>query len=383
MTAIATLAQAYPPDHIYVAGIHPDAARWLGLDDTAREACSGGVLPLAGDVPVICHAGVATPAILDLLAAAGHSRPGAILAYRTPDDLLALIRRVVGEGRRLVFAHPLPPDLIPPAAEWMPRAVVTRLNNKAHLSELVSPAYVPRRAVHPGHRLAREVRPPVVLKVATESSTGGGADVRLCPTDAALAGAIAELNDCEHVVAEEWLPMRRSVCANVLVLENGELADIGVAEQRCDAAGRYLGNWLDETTFPTALAIARQVAAAGAARGYRGVVGVDIAMLPDGRLQVFDLNFRLNGCTAALVAYRRLAAPVAQLRSFVGTSDLGTMVRTTARCVADQLLLPLSAFDPTLAPHTHGAPRLRALVLGTSRRDVIRRIKHCRTLGLA
>ena len=39
----------------------------------------------------------------------------------------------------------------------------------------------------------------------------------------------------------------------------------------------------------------------GAAMGYRGIAGVDLAFTPEGRIYALDLNFRLNGCTAAIL----------------------------------------------------------------------------------
>ena len=38
---------------------------------------------------------------------------------------------------------------------------------------------------------------------------------------------------------------------------------------------------------------------AAAARGYRGIAGIDVAFLEDGPPRVLDLNFRVNGSTAA------------------------------------------------------------------------------------
>ena len=45
------------------------------------------------------------------------------------------------------------------------------------------------------------------------------------------------------------IPRSRSVCANALVHAGGRVEDVGVAEQRCDDDGRYVGNWLDDDEF--------------------------------------------------------------------------------------------------------------------------------------
>jgi hypothetical protein len=72
----------------------------------------------------------------------------------------------------------------------------------------------------------------------------------------------------EELVPADWLPRRRTI----------PVADLPPAS--------------------TLLADVSAIVARGALLGYRGIVGIDVALLEEGSWLVLDLNFRVNGSTA-------------------------------------------------------------------------------------
>jgi hypothetical protein len=111
-----------------------------------------------------------------------------------------------------------------------------------------------------------------------------------------------------------------------------------------------------------------------------------MALCANGRLGVFDLNFRVNGSTIAVLLaediHRLREMPVMRLRSFVGSTDFSATIAGAREGLGRGLLLPLATYHPAEGGRPADAPRLLGLVLGTSRADVGRHEEELERCGL-
>lgn len=388
-----TLEQVHGPGHLFSPRPHPGTGYWLAHDDElTMDRMTGGQLSILGGMPILCSAAASTSDIIGLLAEAGLPTPGPdlLIRYASTAEYGRRLVQAARSGLRIVNTHWHPPGALPPESYANGQALVAFLNNKANLARLVPPAFRPRRSLCAPARVGAPppVPLPVVVKAATEEPTGGGNDVMICRRARDLPKAARYFARCRRVVLERVITMRRSYCVNFAVLADGRVLCLGAAEQICSGRGLYLGNWLDQTLPlpPEAVSACLTVARRASALGYRGLLGMDVAVCPDGSILVFDLNFRVNGCTAAILlddAARRLHGHrTAKLTVWRGADRYAALAAAARRAMAKGLILPISAFDPSAigAPEAH--PHVRGLVLGDSRRDVRRREVELAGMGL-
>lgn len=387
-----TLSDLYP-DNVAFSGFAPESAsRWVSTDLQARLALSGGPLTVRGSMPMLCSAGsVAGAAVLaDLVSDVLAVSTDGVLSFASEAEYSAGLRRLAGSNTTVVTQHRHPASLLPPDRSWIPPDVQGTLNDKGNLEKLVPSHGCPRRQVgDPRDRIwTRELQEasfPLMLKAATTASTGGGAlDVIPCLTVSDLSRGLAALADSERVVAEEWIDTRaRHLCVNAAVLPNGEAVLVGSAEVISSNEGVYLGNWLGDADAQTSTQdLVLDIARAGAALGYRGLLGIDVAELPDGSTLAYDLNFRLCGSTTPLLVAPAVMGParakVARMRPWLLDMPLAESARALERA-RDLGLTPLGLFDPS-AHGLQGPIRVSTLVMGESRSHVDERICELDTL---
>lgn len=385
-----TLAEIHGPGHAYSPRPHPAAQRWLSPTLAAREAVAGAQLSIAGAMPVLCSSAVASSAGLDLLREAGVPVPEHRILYRDDSTYDAGLRALAAAGYRIVNRLWHPQGVLPHDAYANPQSLLGALNNKACLARLVPLSLVPARRIVALADLCDVTRDdalPVVVKAVTDEPTGAGFDVRICRAAADIASAAVVFSSCAEVVVERFLPMERSVCLNYAAMPDGAVRYLGSAEQICDASGRYRGNWLDaENPPPEAIEGAAAVARIGAGLGYCGFLGVDLAIMADGSLKIFDLNFRDNSSTPALLLQdsirRRFGDCVMRLRGFRGMGDYPALLKAARAGWRSGLLLPLASCDPQAIGATEEPPTLRGLVIGADRSDVERGETELAALGL-
>ena len=264
-----TFSAIYGDDKIFVGRSSPNATRWLPKGDITLDMFTTGLLTVLGDMPVLCAATVSTPAGLDLLREAGFHLPSAICRYVDVNDYMMIIRKMCAEGRVIVTQHVHPVDEIQPERSWIDPAVLSFINNKANLCLFVPDHHTPVRSIMPAARLLREnnVRWPVVVKAATDESTGGGADVRICRCEDDMQEAAAYFEDCRYLVVEEYLDIQDNYCLSYFVSREGNVHYLGFAEQVSDEHGLYRGNWIDDRSQCPADIVEMGKQIAGAAFG--------------------------------------------------------------------------------------------------------------------
>jgi hypothetical protein len=160
-------------------------------------------------------------------------------------------------------------------------------------------------------------------------------------------------------------------------MPDGRVRYLGFADQDVTDGGKYRGNWMQlGASLPTVVVeVAQDVVRRAAALGYRGIAGIDMVLSSDGRVYVLDLNFRVNGSTAAVLlspALHEERGPcLMHLRGFKGAGSANEMALIARGAVARGQMIPMSLFDAEAAGHRGGVSILRALVLGPDRDAIL------------
>ncbi len=386
-----TFEDIYGPGRVYCPRASLSLPGWLPQAPGARDASTGSMLSVQGGMPGVASSGAAMEEGLEILAESGVPVRARIHRVWDPADTLPTLRRLSAEGLRLAFQFVHPPEEVPPEAYWIPPDLLRFLNHKASLDRLVPAEFLPERKVLPLECLrdsaALLANGPVALKAASSLASGGGNDVRICRTPADAEAARGALAEAESIVVERLFEIRRDLCVQFAILPSGEAAFLGAAEQITDAAGRYKGNWFEpgRAVEPEAIEAGRRITEKAAAMGYRGIAGFDMAFCADGRLRVYDLNFRVNGSTAGLLLQHALAKArefaIFRSRAFRDPRGFGSLLACARAAVRRGLLVPLGFYDPRILCEAC-APRVLAIVGGGTREEIAEREKEIAGLGL-
>jgi hypothetical protein len=138
---------------------------------------------------------------------------------------------------------------------------------------------------------------------------------------------------------------------------------------------------------PLAIEIGTRVVAAGFALGYYGCVGIDMAVLEDDRIVVFDLNFRVNGSTAALLlaesVQRTSGRTVLRFRALRGSGTYRDLLSSVYTAMHKGVFLPLSSYDPEAGGYSRTRPRMTGLILGKTREEAEEHERELSAMGLS
>jgi len=376
---VLTMSDIYGRGHFFFPRALNGFSDWLPNDPHQLDSFTGGQLAVAGDMPVVCSAGFDSAAGTELLALSGIETAPNRIEYRAGEELDALARAVASHGGTAILSHALPAGTIESERCWIEPTLLAALNNKARLGDFVPAASMPaRRVVERAQYFSTKRRQlPTVLKAASDQSSGGGCAVAICRNDEDLERAERLFESCDRIVEEELLDIVRNPCLNFAVMPDGEVRYLGFADQDVTPEGKYRGNWLerDSPISEADVEAAAEPVRRSAALGYCGFAGVDIAVTPDGRTYVLDLNFRANGCTTPLLlepALReRSGAAVMHFRKLESSAGAGELARRLRPYVANGRVVPLNLFDASAAGYPGKPASVQALVLGSSRADVL------------
>lgn len=374
----ATLSEIFGNAAVFTGRSSPNASRWLPRDEMALDFLSGSLLSMVGDMPAVCAASASTPEGLGLLRDAGFLIPVHLYRFRNAADYLELMKRLCAEGKSVVMQHVHAQDDLPHSSCLVKPQALSYVNNKAHLARFVQSENLPARQLVPIVELenvGKTMRFPLVVKAITDESTGGGSDVRICRGETHLRAASAYFYDCPSVVVEDYLDIQRNLCLNYFIDKEGGIVYLGFAEQVSDDEGRYQGNWIEDSSCADGIVTAgREVAGRAFEFGYYGFMGMDVAVLADEQFNIFDLNFRGNGSTPALLYAESIRAcfnkSVMRFRRFAGTSDYRQMLKAVYQAMDEKLFLPLASCDPSEGVYGNKPPLINGLVLGNTRHEV-------------
>jgi hypothetical protein len=134
------------------------------------------------------------------------------------------------------------------------------------------------------------------------------------------------------------------------------------------------------------VAVGHTIVHQAASLGYRGIAGLDMAVLDGGDIKVFDLNFRLNGSTppVLLADSIRQAYGRTVMRFYRGAwrGDLDSLLSALYLALERGDFLPLKVFDPRVIGYDSEQPRVSGLILGDSESDVAKIEAELVTKGL-
>ncbi len=379
-TMPVTLDRVWPRNTVIAQRPPDDSLDWIPRTLRAYDRSSAAPLPLAGSLPVICHEAAATPAALQLLRDCGLRLPAEIIPYRDCEHMHGLVADQARRGRRIGIAYTSRRLFAPVESYVNDPHIHAALNDKANLGRLLPPEAVPRRRVVETADLRQLLRDrarlPLVLKASSRLGSAAGCDVAICRSPDDLAPAYRRLARAERVVVEEFYDFAENWCLHFAIGDEGAVY-CGAAEQVCDEAGVYQGNWCDQSASPgnEAIEFARHAARTGWSLGYRGFLGVDMGRTARGRWLAFDLNFRLNGSTGQVLLRDSVAAEWGATSSRI---CCGVRFRGSFAAMVDRLwtfhsrrqLVPLLAFDLERADPAEPDPVCNFLAVGSNRKAV-------------
>ena len=376
-----TLDAIYGDGTILVPRPSPTQSEFLGarLSQARADASTGGPLAIAGTMPVSCSSQVVTEGCRALLGAAGLPVGDRRHLYGSLAEYQAFIQ-APPDGHKLAFLYRHTADESPAVHCWIDPALLSFLNDKSKLHDLVPGEFTPRRSVQAVESMSR-LRPsrtaPIVLKGAGPWSSGSGEAVIIARNGRDLARAETRLAGCEAVVVEEFLPLQRTWCLN-FATDGSTSHYFGAAEEVLSGV-HYHGNWLEPGLDAPAPArdVGLEIVRRASEMGYRGWAGIDMGVTDTGRLVVLDLNFRLCGSTAAVLwlpsvlkaRSPRTIGRVDTIKSGVTFAEASLSIRKARDAWA---ALPLACFEPSGRQGGKARPRFRVLHLGDSRDEVER-----------
>lgn len=385
-----TLMEVYGQGLLFNSRASFTSFGWLPVDQAVLDSLTGSPLTIAGDMPVLCSRSVVNEKSLLLLRKAGFEIATNIEIFNNKKDYLS---KLTHNSSRVILQHVHPKNELAVKKYWILPELLSFLNNKANLKRLVPNGYVPHRKSVPLSSLFidkffTEIKPPVVIKAASDQSSGGGVGVRICRSEEDIYSAAHYFASCDSVVVEDFIPIKQNLCVQFVAICDRRIIYIGSAEQVIDDQGRYMGNWLDPHCEPpeTAISVGKTIMEQAVSLGYRGFAGFDMALLFDGRILVFDLNFRLNGSTVALLFYesivKALATPVLRHRSWQIHGSFGELLAVVQMAMDKGYLIPLSIYNPEESSYPNSNPTLKGLLLGTTREQVSERERQLAERGL-
>jgi len=367
----------YPADAAFMARSDLQNTRLLGYKPLNVEAVTSLLIGILGTLPSVRHRAGATDEILSFLAEAGLLINEEMHVFETGTEAEAVADTLVAQGKRLFWPYPLRQGRFDGAAHLVAPELWQRLNSKERLSDLVPSAALPTRRAVTNAELAPDViNYPSYLKAAGDEATGWGYAVRYVASDTELMSARAHFNalDINRVIVEEAVDVTVCWCANLSIVD-GTVSFLGAAEQTFSAPAKQSGSIIDPAVeFPReGISLAIEIATAAGRLGFRGICGLDIGKARDGRMVVFDPNFRVNASTTQILLH---SAAVARSGLEISSSFSGQSVRPMPEIisqikgpVSDGWFVPTRLLDQAYLPAADGIGLCTGFVMGRSREE--------------
>lgn len=369
----------FPPDAAFMARTDLAGVRFLGSGPLHLDSVTAHLSGLLGERPAVRHRAGTGPEILAVYRRAGLPVREETWAYATLEEAEALADRLIERGARLVWPYPLRAGRFEDAAHVVPPALYGRINAKENLASLVPAQNLPRRRVHSHAELAAlEPRGPLYLKAAGEAATGMGYAVRYCPDratfDAARSWFAERGADSPAVIVEEAVDVECCWCVGIVVGET-ETRCFGGAEQLFSAPACQSGSLIDPERAlpPEGRSLAIQAGEAARGLGFRGLAGLDIGRARDGRMLVFDPNFRLNSSSSQLLFHPSASARAGLALSLSFDAEIrgpfADLARRLEAPIGEAWFVPLRLFNGEEHPHAEGRHRVTGMVLARDRAE--------------
>lgn len=372
----------YPGRAAFMARTDEQQLRLIGAPSFTLDTVTTVAMGLVNGLASVRHRSGVTDAILALLERAGLAIDEDMRVFESAEEAEQHADDLVADGYKLAWPYPLREGRFAEHAHLVAPDTWRWLNAKENLAELVPAEHFARRRVRTLDELAAlPFDTAVFIKAGGPAVTGAGYAVRHCPDEAAWRAAIdwfRSIQVLDHLIVEEALEVERCWCVNLSVAPDRVIL-LGAAEQVFTAPGCQSGSMIDpENLFPGAgQELATAIGAKAAGRGFVGIAGLDIGRTTDGRLIVFDPNFRLNACSVQVLLHSS-AAERAQLPASVSVNtpapmDFAALAAALRGPIDEGWFVPTRLIDGSLHPLSDGACTCTGFVLGADRGDALAR----------
>ncbi len=390
ITPCMTLSTISEPGLVFNSRCPDNLATWSFPDRTLADAVTGNQMAVLGNTPVLCSRGVGSKEILSFLGDVGLLMNPVLHHYEDEQDRLRLLRRLFSSGKKIINQHAHCEQQLPAKHCWIHPETLGFLNNKANLSAFVSSAYLTHRQVLSSSRIPSLLKQgwnlPLVIKAATNASSGGGNGVLICRSPEDIAYAAQKFNQADDIVAERFMQMDSNLCLNYAVDIRQQIFYLGATEQIVTPDGCYWGNWLGKDIFapPELVEEGYQLMTKAASYGYRGFAAFDAARCGDGCFRIYDLNFRFNGSTTPLLLFDSassvLGHTLAKFRSWHYAGEIRSLFKLLHSAFDKHFLLPFNIYNPPVT--ARGSTKVFGMLFGSSRDEILGNEKQLSRLGL-
>lgn len=372
----------FPANAAFMARTDLARTRLMGFAPLALDTVTTVFMGLLNGRATVRHRAGASDEILTLFEQAGIEVAERMRVFDTADQAERCADLLIADNQRLFWPYPLREGRFADADNIVSPQVWAELNAKDRLSELVPAPYLAQRRVMPLDQLCEiGFEAPVYVKAGGLAPVGAGYAVRHCTNEVELRAAadwFAAQGGIDTVIVEAALEIEHCWCANIAISDEGVIF-LGAAEQVFSAPGRQSGSIIDpENAFPErGRTLVLLIGEAARKRGFRGVAALDTGLTSDGRLIVFDPNFRINACSAQ-VLWHASAAERAGLHTSasvqVSTPASFQAAATALEApIAEGWFIPTRVFDAAAHPLCDGKSIFTGMVLGHDRRDAFAR----------
>ncbi|WP_409272090.1 hypothetical protein V1499_20325 [Neobacillus sp. SCS-31] len=385
-----TLRDIFGPELVFNPRVSFQGLGWVPSNENMDDFRTGALLPIAGDMPLVCNGRTVTDETLGLFEKAGITPASNLLVYDSEESFYSLVDELNSGPLKKVMNHPVPESEVPEENYWIDKDVFSYLNNKANLGELVPLAHRPIRIVVTPSE-ARSVKDewglPFVMKAGTDLPNGGGHDVFFCHTDEDFAEGLKSLEDSESIVIEEIVDIRKNYCIQFAKTHDGRIIYLGAGEQITTDSGEYKGNWISNAEGPpdVAIALGKSIMEKACRLGYKGVAGFDILLSEDGRVLCIDLNFRLNGSTPALLLkdsiFERHNMEDMMYKTWKIDSEWDEFLSVCKNMIESGALIPLAIYHPDDEGDQGSQPFINGILIGHSRDDILKKEQYLAEKG--
>ncbi|TDD59985.1 hypothetical protein E1263_12865 [Kribbella antibiotica] len=348
-------------------------------DRNTRDWISARPLAIAADTPVITSAGGTEPNLLAALRDGGLPVGTDPREFRTEAEFAARVTEALSDGLLMSMEYPQPAALYPAERSVKSAELVGYLNNKASIGTFVAPRFQARRQIVTVDELA-EATPAEkswVLKAATNDAHGASLSVYLHRAgDPVILPAFADI--VTAVVVEEYLNIHRNWGVQLYVAADGQARLLAVTDQLIDADGVYTGGRFGLVPLPAdllteCLAVTQRAADVG----YRGMCSLDCAQTNDGRLLMFDLNFRITGGSIPLLALNTIRPDALDCPSestkLITSAPIGALLAELRPALQRGGLIVTGGHDTRRTDNTINQTTLHLIVFGDDHDDVTTR----------
>lgn len=359
---------------------------WLPKNPAKLDFLTGAPLTISGDMPVICSSSTETEEILNLLKKVNLEVAPLRYVYHTEREYRDILDKIARENKKMVVNHPHPITEIHPKEYWINPQLVGFLNNKANLEKLVPLEKILKRIVTHPSNMKKAIeglkKLPVVVKAASDEPNGGGDDVIICYNQADIDKAADFFQSSSAVVIEEFVEISKNYNVQFARTINGEIVYIGASEQITSPGGIYLGNWVGKDHEPPEdlIKLGYVIMKSACSLGFIGVGGFDIIITNDNKVFAIDLNFRLNGSTAALLLkesiFKAHNASILLFKNWDSYLNWDKFYVVCQKAIDELNLIPLAFNKPIDSYKPNTACYISGIIFGNSKEDVLHKEGH-------